>query len=66
MNNRLLSSLRAYYTARYLERRLREFPEYRKISDKVRWEIMGEGVDRRTAVDNEYKRRVMIEINPKK
>jgi hypothetical protein len=62
MDNELLSTLRAYYTARSLEHRLREYPEYEEYSDRIKWNISGKGVDPREEVGNEYKRRVHIEI----
>ncbi|MFP4368428.1 MAG: TolB family protein [Candidatus Kapaibacterium sp.] len=62
MTNELLSKLRAYFTAKYIEDRLMLNPAYEANRDKVNWTIRGSGVDIETNVSYELKRRVDITI----
>jgi hypothetical protein len=61
MDNQLLSELRAYYTAKYIEDELKENAGYIKIKDRVEWNIEGMGIDE-SAIDDKLKRRVTITI----
>jgi hypothetical protein len=61
MNNELLSKLRAYYTAKYLDAKLSDNPKYNEIRSNINWGIEGRGIDT-TDLANELKRRVSIEI----
>ncbi len=60
MTNDLLSLLRAYHTAKYLESLLST--DAGKENGHIRWEIIGKGVDESEGVENELKRHVQIEI----
>lgn len=61
MDNELLSKLRAYYTAKYLDNKLSDNPKYNEIRSNINWGIEGRGIDT-TDLANELKRRVSIEI----
>jgi hypothetical protein len=65
MSNELLSQLRAYYTARALEDKLREDEDYEEIASRVRWNIRGRGIDDSAALPFERKRRVSLRIGIK-
>lgn len=61
MDNELLSKLRAYYTAKYLDKKLMNNKKYIDFRKHITWSIEGRGVDQ-TDLANELKRRVSIEI----
>lgn len=62
MNNELLSKLRAYYTAKYIESSLGNNQKYLSVKDRISWNIKGMGVDQESDIENKFKRRVNIEI----
>ncbi len=61
MNNELLSTLRAYFTAKELQSRIRKYDEYSSVRNLINWSVSGSGVDEREALSNDLKRRVSIE-----
>ncbi len=61
MDNKLLSELRAYFTAKYIEQSLKNNPNYSEIENKVNWTIEGMGIDE-SDIENKLKRRVQITI----
>ncbi len=61
MDNELLSKLRAYYTAKYLDQKLMNNQKYVDFRKHIKWSIEGRGIDQ-TDLANELKRRVSIEI----
>ena len=61
MNNQKLSMLRAYYTAKYIESELKGNPNYRKLQNKIEWNIKGLGIDK-SQKENILKRRVKITV----
>lgn len=61
MTNELLSSLRAYHTAKWVQNKLAENPLYPRVKDNLRWFISGKGIDE-TARGDAQKRRVSITI----
>lgn len=65
IDNTSLSTLRAYYTAKFLEKQLEKYPEYLEVKNRIAWEIEGHGIDESDKT-NEEKRRVNIEIGLKK
>ncbi len=62
MNNELLSKLRAYFTAKYIEQVLMKNAEFQLHMNRISWNIKGRGVDERDVIENELKRRVAINI----
>lgn len=62
MDNDLLSVLRAYYTAKHLHNKLRQYDSYNQMNRRMLWKITGKGVDDRETLTNELKRRVYIKI----
>lgn len=62
MTNDLLSRLRAYYTAKYIESKLKDRDAYRNIETNIKWIIKGQGIDTQEGLSNEHKRRVTIQI----
>lgn len=67
MDNKLLSILRAYYTAKELQTyMLVENDMYDAYRERIKWEISGEGEDATPNIENLEKRRVSIEIEVKK
>jgi len=62
MTNELLSRLRAYYTAKYIQNSLSDNPSYRKHYKDISWEISGSGIDAESEIKDELKRRVNINI----
>lgn len=61
MDNKLLSVLRAYYTAKFIEEQLKSTTDYNKLLPKLNWKIIGKGIDV-SDKDNKLKRRVQITI----
>lgn len=66
MTNELLSSLRAYYTAKELQQMIRDNDRYIDAQRKIEWIVEGEGVDESDMKSNEMKRRVSIRIGVEK
>ncbi len=62
MTNELLSSLRAYYTARFIQVYLSKYKSYNENTSRIKWIISGEGVDETNALPNEFRRKVKIDI----
>lgn len=62
MTNELLSALRAYFTAKYIQMQLEMSDKYRLYRDKIIWEVEGKGVSEIEGVGNEKKRRVDLKI----
>lgn len=65
MSNEMLSTLRAYYTTRYLRTFLEKTTVYNNYSDKIIWVMQGKGIDDSDAQPNEQRRKVKIEISVK-
>lgn len=63
MTNLLLSRLRAYYTAKYLEKYLNGKDTFSRSGSKLHWSIEGKGEDQNTDKPNELKRRVDVVIS---
>jgi hypothetical protein len=61
MSNKLLSELRAYYTAKHIQNLLYNYEEYEKHKSQIIWIIEGKGIDDTEGKD-ELKRRVSIKI----
>ncbi len=61
MDNNLLSLLRAYYTAKYLQEKISSLEQIENIIDKINWVIDGKGIDP-SDKENNLKRRVNILI----
>jgi WD40-like Beta Propeller Repeat len=62
LTNENLSILRAYFTVKYLEKKISERVDYSKIKDKIIWTAIGNGIDKSKNVGNDFKRRVKISI----
>lgn len=62
LDNKLLSKLRAYYTAKYFEEELKRNPNYSDVSFRFIWEIRGLGVDPYKGTTYDYNRRVKISV----
>jgi hypothetical protein len=62
MTNELLSRLRAYYTAKFIQNALSDSPSYQKHYKAISWEISGSGIDSESDIKDELKRRVNINI----
>ncbi|MDC1067608.1 hypothetical protein OAQ99_00460 [Candidatus Kapabacteria bacterium] len=62
LDNKLLSKLRAYYTAKYFENELKKNPNYSSVSFRFVWEIRGLGVDPYKGTTYDFNRRVKISI----
>ncbi|MCX6147327.1 MAG: hypothetical protein NTW25_08775 [Candidatus Kapabacteria bacterium] len=62
MSNSLLSTLRSYHTAKYIENELIKNLSYEKIKDRIIWQIDGNGIDD-SEKQNEFKRRVSVKIS---
>ncbi len=62
MTNSLLSTLRAYHTAKYFENEIIKNPLYHENKNRIIWEIDGNGIDESTK-QNEFKRRVSVKIS---
>ncbi len=63
MDNNILSSLRAYYTAKYFEEELAKIYPAEELERMIAWSIEGMGVDATENIDLELKRRVKISLN---
>lgn len=61
MTNELLSELRAYYTAKYLQDKIEKHPLYAKYASQMHWQAAGKGIDEQEH-ENERKRRVGIYV----
>ncbi len=61
LSNEKLSLLRAYFTAKYLERKISERIDYSLIKDKIVWSAKGNGIDK-SQVGDDFKRRVKVSI----
>lgn len=61
MDNKLLSELRAYYTAKHIQEKLKRQSDYKKFEKIIKWNIDGKGIDE-SKIENKYKRRVKIII----
>jgi hypothetical protein len=61
IDNLILSKLRAYYTAKFLQNYLKNNTNFSDYKDHIEWQIEGKGIDD-TEMENELKRRVNIEI----
>lgn len=66
IDNTILSTLRAYYTTKYLENLIFKRGNYQLFKEKIEWKIEGKGVDDREIVTNELKRHVDIKIGIEK
>ncbi|HPO64047.1 MAG TPA: hypothetical protein PK762_13290 [Candidatus Kapabacteria bacterium] len=62
MTNDLLSQLRAYFTAKHLQKELDKNKRYSVNKNKIKWNIKGYGIDTSENITDIYKRRVIIEI----
>ncbi len=62
MTNELLSRLRAYFTAKHLQKELDKSKRYSSNKSKIKWSINGYGIDTREDIKDLDKRRVVIEI----
>ena len=62
MDNRLLSILRAYYTAKELQKRLQKNDDFNDIRDRVVWEVSGRGIDKQESLPNQFRRCVSLEL----
>lgn len=62
MTNELLSTLRAYFTAKLFQNMLDKYEAYQEFKDRVKWEVDGSGIDDRKDINNELKRRVNISV----
>jgi len=62
MTNDLLSQLRAYFTAKHLQKELDKNKRYSVNKNKIKWNIKGYGIDTTENVTDLNKRRVIIEI----
>lgn len=63
MTNKLLSELRAYYTAKYLIEHLQNEVKYTDKKESIEWQVQGLGVNEDKKIkDNREKRRVSIKI----
>jgi hypothetical protein len=63
IDNKKLSELRAYYTAKQIQEYLMDITGYTDITNIVNWEIEGQGIDKRKKRSLDEKRRVAIEIS---
>lgn len=63
MTNETLSSLRAYYTAKWLQTKVEQLDSYRKFRKKILWRTAGKGIDVDEEKDDSAKRRVEITID---
>ena len=61
IDNLILSKLRAYYTAKFLENYIKNNKYFSDFKNNIVWQIEGRGIDD-TEMENELKRRVNIEI----
>ena len=62
LTNENLSILRAYFTVKYLEKKISEKIDYSMIKDRIIWSAKGNGIDKSENVGNDFKRRVKISI----
>lgn len=62
MTNDLLSRLRAYFVAKYIEQSLASNTVYAQLKDRIIWEVEGRGVDKNIKYPHEFKRRVNLKI----
>jgi len=62
MTNETLSSLRAYFTAKWLQTKIEQLESYRKYKKKILWRTAGKGIDADEEKDDSAKRRVEITI----
>ena len=58
----LLSLLRAYFTAKYLNEHFSDFDDNNLLENRIIWEIKGDGIDQ-SDKENRLKRRVYLVIN---
>ena len=65
MTNEMLSTLRAYYTSKFLQSYLMKFSKYSDNTNKIEWLLEGKGIDNSDAMPNELRRKVKIEIGVK-
>jgi len=63
MNNELISKLRAYFTARHIEKEVAKKINKSEMSKLLKWEIIGKGADNKSQSVDEMKRRVNIKVN---
>jgi hypothetical protein len=63
MDNNLLSSLRAYYTAIELRKSLSKHPRYSEFKDMIVWRVKGKGIDPTPNEDMLYQRHVKVDIS---
>jgi len=61
IDNLLLSKLRAYFTYKYLDKKLEDISTYSEFKNKIEWEILGKGVAD-DELEQALQRRVNIEI----
>ncbi|HRP02501.1 MAG TPA: hypothetical protein PLE30_07635 [Candidatus Kapabacteria bacterium] len=61
IDNLILSKLRAYFTYKYLDNKLKYISNYTEFINKIDWEILGQGVDN-ADIEQALQRRVNIEI----
>lgn len=62
MDNKRLSELRAYFTAKLIQERLQELPNSDQFLKNVKWSIDGRGSDTTGTTPDELKRRVKVRI----
>lgn len=61
IDNLILSKLRAYFTYKYLDKKLGDISTYSEFKNKIEWEIVGKGVAD-DELEQALQRRVNIEI----
>lgn len=62
IDNKMLSKLRAYYTAKHFEDKLKQNPNFDEVSFRFVWKIAGLGVDPNIGTTYDYNRRVKISV----
>jgi len=62
MTNETLSSLRAYFTAKWLQSKIEQLQSYRKYKKNIVWRTNGNGIDDDDTKNDSAKRRVEITI----
>lgn len=63
IDNKRLSELRAYFTAKYIINELKNYNIYDKYEDRVKWKTIGKGIDPSSGLSLLEKRRVEINMS---
>ncbi|MPN42241.1 hypothetical protein SDC9_189797 [bioreactor metagenome] len=62
MTNELLSTLRAYFTAKHFEAALTNELNIGELANSIKWTIEGKGADNTENLEDELKRKVKISL----